>query len=306
MNHPALALVLVGALAGASIADSAIAPPGWTLDETMSIDLSRKAQAGSFFGGTETKMISVAAYLAPTGGSLFVTRADATPPAEIRDGVATRALFVLVQNARRQDDAVIENSAQKADPGTKTLEALQTWRDPATGVRQIGRIVVTADLHHLVAITGECMLPAGAPKEIEQACLASLATLDSGIPKDQRVALAIIGARAETPEPPAPAPSAAPGLPRAPQSSMADGARTPIAPMTISPAKREIDRRPLYLGGGIVVLAALFWWNRRRRDLFDREDGVMPATPEPETTSGDDDADDLQAAARGDAPKDES
>ena len=63
---------------------------------------------------------------------------------------------------------------------------------------------------------------------------------------------------------------------------------------------------PVGFWGG-VLLAALFWWNRRRRDRFDREDGpTTAATEQPEPSSGDDDADDLQAAARGPAPKDES
>jgi len=300
-----LALILLAALSGVAIA----APPaGWKPDEALALDLTRKAQRGSHFGGTETTKIAVEAHLAPGGGSLFVTRAEAMPPADIRDGVATRALFVLVQSAYRYGPAQIEINAQTATPAAKTLEATLTWRDPGAGIRQVGRTVVAADVRHLVSITGECMLPDAAPKEVEAACLASLASLDLGIALDQRVALVMIGAPGEAQNtPPAPTQTAeTPEHPRTHQPSMGDGARTPMTPMTISQAKREIDRRPLYLGGGIVVLAALFWWNRRRRDLFDREDGVTTAKPEPETTSGDDDADDLQAAARGNAPKDES
>jgi hypothetical protein len=57
------------------------------------------------------------------------------------------------------------------------------------------------------------------------------------------------------------------------------------------------DQRPLYVAVGIIVLAAVFWWNRRQRDRFDLEDGRSDTT----TTGhrGDDDADDLHAAARG-------
>ena len=90
------------------------------------------------------------------------------------------------------------------------------------------------------------------------------------------------------------------------QPRLGEAGRTKMAPMTIAPATRELDRRPLYLGCGIIVLAALFWWNRRNRDRFDREEQRTGATHEPESSSGDDDADDLQAAARGPAPKDES
>lgn len=314
MTRERLATVfLLAVLAGVAGAETVVPPPGWKLDESFSRQLTRTAQGTSYFGAIPTSRVKVEAFTANRAG-LYVARAEATVTPEQRDAAATRALFEFVDGARRQGSAQIESSSQRVDPAAKLLEANISWRDSA-GVRQIARTVVAGDATHLVAHHGECILPLDVAKEVEAACTAALATLDHGIPADQRVALAIVDAPAETELPPIPTAATAPTAPTTrttptrmtEQPRLGDGAgRTPMAPMTIAPAKREIDRRPLYLGGGIVFLAALFWWNRRRRDRFDREDEPAPATTEPAPTSGDDDADDLQAAARGRAPKDES
>ena len=74
-----------------------------------------------------------------------------------------------------------------------------------------------------------------------------------------------------------------------------------FAPMSIAPAERPRDRRPVYVGLGIMVLALVFWWNRRQRDRFDREDRGDRGKP---TRRRDEDSDDLHDAARGD--KDEA
>jgi len=304
-----VALVLLATLAGVAGAETVVPPPGWTYDEAFSRSLTRNGQRTAYFGAVPTTSVKVDAFIAKGTGSLYVTRVEATVTAEQRDAAATRALFELVDAARRQGTAQIESSSQRVDPAARLLEANITWRDQA-GVRQIARTIVVGDATHLVAHHGECVLPLDVTKEVEAACAKALATLDHGIPSDSRVALAIVDAPAETSLPPIPiapaeAPSAAPTR-MTEQPRLGDGGRTGLAPMTIAPAKREVDKRPLYLGGGIVVLAALFWWNRRRRDRFDREDEPTTATTEPEPSSGDDDADDLQAAARGPAPKDES
>lgn len=304
-----LALMLAVAPAAADVA-----PAGWKLEPGLSHELTRKAQRGTYFGAVPTTSVAVEAFLAPKGGSLFVTRAEAAVTATQRDAAASHAVFELVDGARRQGAAQIEASGQRADAAGKQLEATITWRDPA-GVRQVARTIVAGDETRVVASIGECVLPSEAAAGVEQACTAALAKLDPGIAAGQRVMLAIVDAPAETDLPPIPtAPTTAPTAPNpqaAParmteQPRLGEGGRTPMAPMTISPARREIDRRPLYLGGGIIVLAALFWWNRRRRDRFDREDGPTAATTDSESTSGDDDADDLQAAAKGAAPKDET
>jgi hypothetical protein len=86
--------------------------------------------------------------------------------------------------------------------------------------------------------------------------------------------------------------SAAPGEP------VSSDERVRMPPMTIAPDPRGNDRRTAYVGAGVVVLAAMFWWNRRRRDRFEREDRGAPAR----RAVRDDDADDLHAAARSEAP----
>ncbi len=308
MKRTALVLAL---LAGVAAADIVVPPAGWTLDESFSRKLTRNAQGTRYFGATPTTSVEVVAFTATTMG-LYVTRAEATVTADQRDAAATRALFEFVDGARRQGSARIESSNQRAEPASKLLEANITWRDTA-GVRQIARTVVAGDGTHLVAHHGECILPLDVDKKSEAACAQALTTLDHGIPLDQRVMLSIVDAPAETELPTIPTATSEPTAAGAPtarsrmteQPRLGDGGRTSMPPMTISPAKRELDRRPLYLGAGIVVLATLFWWNRRRRDRFDHEDDT-PGETKPEPSSGDDDADDLQAAARGAAPKDES
>ena len=315
MKRAVLVTAMLAALTSVAGADVIGAPPGWNYDEGVSRELTRKAQSNSPFGAIPSTKLQVEAFLAPSGGSLFVTRIEATVPDAQRNVVATRALFELVDSARRQGSAQIEASAQRADPATRQLEATITWRDPA-GLRQLARTLVVGDATHLVALIGECILPTTAAKDVEHACATALTALDTGIAPANRVALAIVDAPAETALPPiATAPTETGPVPAGTTTSassrmreqprLGDGGRAGMAPMTIAPATREIDRRPLYLGGGIVVLAALFWWNRRRRDRFEREDGPASATTEtePEASSGDEDADDLQAAAGGDAPK---
>lgn len=54
-------------------------------------------------------------------------------------------------------------------------------------------------------------------------------------------------------------------------------------PRTMSPARREPDRRPVYLGGGLVVMALVFWWNRHRRERFERDEHDEHDEHEPRT-----------------------
>jgi hypothetical protein len=106
----------------------------------------------------------------------------------------------------------------------------------------------------------------------------------------------LVGARAQA------EPDARPHL-ELPSQSLTDGNKLPFTPMTIPDSPGARDSRPVMIGGGIVVLAMIFWWNRKRRDQFDRSDAPRDAVGDAPT--GDDDTDDLQAAARGD-DKDEA
>jgi hypothetical protein len=83
-------------------------------------------------------------------------------------------------------------------------------------------------------------------------------------------------------------------------ATLSEGPRVALPPTVIPLDRPSTDRRPVYVGAALVMLAAALWWNRRQRDRFDREDrGERPARRE---RARDADADDLHAAARGDAP----
>ncbi|MBA3455619.1 MAG: hypothetical protein H0T42_21170 [Deltaproteobacteria bacterium] len=300
------ALVAAALLASTPVAADRNIPASWTPDLAANADLSRKAETARY-GGLPPSLVAVTAYTVPTGGSLYVTWTVVKATVAERGPVANDMLLDIRESAARQSGAQIESSEQHVDSAAKHLESSITWSDPATGLRQHARTVVVADGERVMAKTGECIFPITAPADVTKVCKTVLAALDPDIQPSDRLALAIVAAD----HPVAADDAASAPTPTGPsrmteQPRLDDGGRTGMAPMTISPAKREIDRRPLFLGGGIVLLAAVFWWNRRRRDRFDREeDGSPPAVTEPEPSSGDDDADDLQAAARGPAPKDE-
>lgn len=284
---------------GTAHAAPATPPAGWTRNADSSAQMS---SAGT----------TVDAYLPPTGrGSFYVTRKELKAAAEQRNAVASAELGELAQVAKRQGSAETTAFAQKVDPDKLQLEASITWRDPALELTQHARTVIAADAQRIIAVTGECVLGSDAPTAMTAACTAALATLDPELPAAQRVALAIVeggelppSEREGSAAPPAPAgPQVAPSRPGT--TATLDGAPAGARPSTMTPAARETDRRPVYIGGFIVLMAAVFWWNRRRRDRFDREDAKQRGEPPATEPPGDDDADDLAAAARGDAPKDD-
>lgn len=98
-----------------------------------------------------------------------------------------------------------------------------------------------------------------------------------------------------------PAKPEAPSMSAVPDSA-APAERDRLPPLIIPQSQPEPDRRPAYVGLGLVVMAAALWWNRRQRDRFDREDDRRPRRLRVRDVERDADADDLHAAARGDAP----
>jgi len=303
MNRSTRAMLLLCAFDVNALAAPVTVPAGWTRDAAMS-EYATSSAKESFRAYGRTVQVELDNYVAPASRTtLFITRTSeeiAAGPG--RDALAKATLDEIAEAAERHN-VVVNASTQRWIPEAKVLEARLRSSAPDTKLGVAARTLVAATATRVVAITGECYLGETTTAD-ETACLAALETLEVDLALAERTELPP-PSTAPAPSSTAPEPPQVPTAPMREQPSMGGGAHTPMTPMTISPAKREIDRRPLYLGGGIVVLAALFWWNRRRRDLFDREDGVTPAKPVDETTSGDDDADDLQAAARGDA-KDES
>lgn len=262
----------------------------------------------------------------PRPAVLYVTRIERPAAADRRDAIASAELEEIFAAQRRQGPgAQTEASTRRADPAARQLEASLTWRDASIGMVDASRVVVAADAGRVVAITGQCLLAAGAPAELASACDAALATLEPGVPAAARVPLAMAAEPASVAGPAGPAAPAAPAPPAAsgePAAMTAPGASGPgpgpaparlddasrvELPQPPPPPARAADRRPLYLGVGIVVIALMFWWNRRRRERFEADDqaGGKPARApagEPDRAPADDDDDDgLHAAA--DPPK---
>ena len=100
----------------------------------------------------------------------------------------------------------------------------------------------------------------------------------------------------------APSMSAAPDSHELPR--LGDRSRPPLPPLVLPQQPAAPDHRPVYIGAGLVVMAVVFWWNRRRRDSFEREESPPPRASRDRARrrDRDEDADDLHAAARGDAP----
>lgn len=250
-------------------------PAGWRLDAEQSNAAAAKANGVSHFGGT--KSISTANVYVPneSGVALFVTAVAATSSTD--RALAARAevddFHAASQRAAHAGDTVNESWAESVDSTRKVIHAELTWIDtPMMGgvksgatTKTIANLVIAADGEHLVAVTGECIAAYAAPQKLIDACEAALATLDPGIPVDKRVDAVL--APAGTPPPPPPDREAGSNT----LSTMTDGSRAVLPPMTVPTEKPAPDRRPVYVGLGIVLLAAAFWWNQRRRAKFEKD-----------------------------------
>jgi hypothetical protein len=300
---------------GAASADPSrlvIAPAGWRADPEQASALAQRFAATSHFGGLSA-VTAAEAYVADRPGvALFATRATAMLPAgEAQAARASKAaLDALRASSGRSGltggSAEEESWHEQVETQARQVTATLGWRDPTSHAIETARVVVASDGKRIVAVTGECLANVTADRGAVAACAAALASLDPGIAVAQRVPLALAAASADdTSSPVRGAASAGSTAQRAPTTmSVAPGEpaasndRVRMPPMTIAPDARSNDRRTGYVGAGVVVLAAMFWWNRRRRDRFEREDRGAPPRP----AARDDDADDLHAAARSEAP----
>jgi hypothetical protein len=317
---------LAGVAAAQAPARRAVTPPaGWTQQPvkmaaprpdvtSMSVEAYHPAAAAGAPGD-------------PRPAVLYVTRIERKAAPDRRDAIASAEVEEIFAAQRRQGaGATTEASSRRADPAARQLEATLTWRDASIGVVDTSRVVVAADAQQVVAVTGQCLLGAGAPPALAKACDAALATLDPGIPAAARVPLAMVAEPAAVEAPPgppsmgaaaapgaAPAAAGAPGAPHTPWTGPAparldDATRIELPPRPPQPP-RSADQRPLYLGLGLVAIALVFWWNRRRRERLDQDEGQGEGRGDAGAGGsprggGDDDDDDLHAAAEQPDPPD--
>lgn len=232
-------------------------PPGWHADTAQATQLSDKANAVSHYGA-ERSLAAAEVYLPDAPGvALFVTAiaAKVSTNREVAARMAVDELHATTQRAALAGSGtgIVEDSWQEhVDAAGKQVEATLEWRDTSSNTVTKARLLVVADGENLIALTGECVAADEAKLE---PCAAALATLDPGIALDKRVALSL-----------APAGTQAPPRSMSTPSTMSDGSRTPMPPITLpSTQTTRTDRRPVYVGAGLVVLAAAFWWNQRRK-----------------------------------------
>ena len=330
--HAALAAVALAAGGAAIAAPGSLvtAPAGWRPDPEQEAELARRFAAVQHFGGLAATTAAEVHVPARSSVALCVTRATAVlPDAAAAPRAARAALDELRATTRRASltGAAAEEQAwqERALPDARQVTAILHWREPASHTVGNARIVVVSDGRRIAAVTGECLTGDGGDLGAASACIQQLASLDPGIARNDRIELAPAaaagGAAVQPPaaaaEPPAtiaPAPdSQQPAPPR-----LSDGARIVLPPMVIPQDRPAPDRRPAYIGLGLIALAAVFWWNRRRRDRFERSDetgdraprgiehgetarAAKGGDPAPRRAARDADADDLHAAARGDA-----
>ncbi len=284
-------LLVLGSIAHATPAPMIQPPAGWTSDPERASTLATKVSALKHLGGAKV-IVATEVYVPATPGvALFVTRISSEKLPGSTADAARAALEDFRTTAPKPYDW-----RDAPDPASGSHVAHAEWTDLSVHTQTVSTLVMVATATGLVTVRGECLAADGGDGAPVNACTQALATLDTGVPKAERLMITLPAAPAPEPEPP---------LQRQEPARLTDGQQIHLTPMTISQTKPEADRRPIYLGAGIVVLAAAFWWNRRQRERFDREDaGDAPAKPR--EARGDDDADDLAAAARGDEPKDET
>ncbi len=311
MNRAALVVILMARTAAAAPAPMVTPPAGWIEDPEQSAKVTRTLEGLDQFGGKPATVVGKLFVAPGSQAALAVTRATLTDLTDL-PASARAAIDELLDGPRRaaktSHEVTVVSTAELQD-NPRQYAAVITWRDATADLTNTSRLVLEANAEHLVAVTGECLTSSVTRPALLQACTLALQRLDSGIPPDRRVEMTVTGrgpaAAVPAPATPQPRMTSPPSRTEEP-ARLTDGTNVVLPPMAIPANPPEADRRPLYIGGGLVVMAVALWWNRRRRERFDRDDATARGDAAPaEPSSGDDDGDDLHAAARGEASKDE-
>ncbi len=302
-----VAVALAAGIAPAHAGGALITPPpGWHSDPEQATALGQRFAATTSARHRDAITAAEAYVPGQPGIALFATRVTiplAAGSATDEPGQLARQLADDLRAGPRRAALAGGNAREDAwqtrgDAAGKQLVVTLAWSEPSSHTTDRARLVIVRDDRVLVAVTGECLGLDDTPRAVADACSAALAALDPGLPVAGRVAIALPDAAtpvelAEDRPPPSMTEA---------RGGLADGlVRLPPTAIALDPVPP--DRRPMYVGGGILVLAALFWWNRKHREQIERAEARAERRERrPERRRPrDEDADDLHAAAHGDA-----
>ena len=171
MKRALAILLLLCGIASADAPPLVTAPAGWKRDEEGAMALAAKANSVSHFGGLRS-LATADLYTAPEGGAALIVTAVAgkVTPAD-RDAAARFAVDEL-QNATSRaslsgsgpSGITVRASSAKSVAEEKAVRGELQWTDASTGTETNAVIVVVADDENIVAISGECVTPAGVPR----------------------------------------------------------------------------------------------------------------------------------------------
>lgn len=285
----ATAILALATVASAATDLVVTAPAAWHLDREKSATMNLTSQDAHHFGRAPSIDVTEAYFPAEPGVALIVTRSTTTALPEGRDAAIAAAIGDLEGWVTRNAPIANHTGGRSVVDDGKVLEVTTGGRDVAAGTSQMSRMIVVADATKVVTVTGSCLgADTTAPAAIA-ACVAALATLETGVPAADRATLAFA--------PAAPVAAVTPEATPTQLPSMSDGTKYKMAPIAI-PQDDSSDHRIVYFGIGLVVFAIIFYWNRKHRERFDADKGGDPKAPrKTRARERDGDADALHAAA---------
>ena len=225
-------------------------------------------------GGANDELVHATGLIPHFGnvhGIIEAERYDAPQPGVVLDLTRVTATTSAPDAAAR---AEIEQLRVPADSGQRELEWREHWdagrmwvdvwlvyRDPSTKVDGRVRMVIAASKLQIVAVKAECLTTDDADRELANACVAALYSLDPSMPIQERIPIDLDAK-----------PSASTSTSTSTStSSMSPPPHVPLPPMAIPQEQPKTDLRPIVVGAGIIALAIVFWWNRKRRARYEAE-----------------------------------